>query len=260
VLVQSHSTPDLLSSSPPHVRSRQNEAYFGCAQEGGAGVRAAAAGDAVAGRSGGSCAGLNSRSHPCEGAGRRIAGERSHHESLPAHAQGDACCFPTAAAAAAAAAAARGDGAGPVRGASGLGHVPLGTGYVAGGGLNFSADDALLLAHLRAGVSGSEGDGGARSSREEAGGAEAGGEQDLQEGDVLGVRGTEEERLYLRDAADGNDSGGALSVGYVSSVGAAGNPPSLLPSLPPSLPGGLARSAMPRSTSLPSLEAEGLDE
>ena len=29
---------------------------------------------------------------------------------------------------------------------------PLGSGYVAGGGLNFSADDAVLLAHLRAGV------------------------------------------------------------------------------------------------------------
>ena len=34
---------------------------------------------------------------------------------------------------------------------SGSGSV-LGSGYVAGGGLNFSADDALLLAQLRAGV------------------------------------------------------------------------------------------------------------
>jgi hypothetical protein len=36
--------------------------------------------------------------------------------------------------------------------------TPLGSGYVAGGGVNFSADDAVLLAHLRAGVKESRGD------------------------------------------------------------------------------------------------------
>jgi hypothetical protein len=35
--------------------------------------------------------------------------------------------------------------------------TPLGSGYVAGGGLNLSADDAVLLAHLRAGVQESRG-------------------------------------------------------------------------------------------------------
>ena len=61
-----------------------------------------------------------------------------------------------------------------------------------------------MLAHLREGVSRAEGGSvGVGSSRDEAGAAAAGGEQDLPEvGDVLGEVGTKEGEVSLREAAD----------------------------------------------------------